>query len=148
MTSRKSQIRACNDARVPIDCPEKDVGGKVCYRAQSKEFKVIGKPIVINTSGDVVNVLGCMIAADGIATGCSSFGVLAGILSSGIKMFSTGCSGHQTWIQNQVATPLAVSEQGYMWVPLSGSWQSPVLERTGIFSRALQQHVAHTRGRL
>lgn len=136
------QIQACKEAKVPIDCPEKEVGGKVCYPAVSGEFKVVGMPIIINVSPDVVNVFGCMIAADGIAMGCSSFGVLAGILSSGIKMFSDGCSGSLTWIQNKISPPLAVSELGYMWVPLSGSWVTPVLEKPELFSRALQQKLA------
>ena len=142
------QIQECNVAEVPIDCPERQLGGNVCYPVVPGEFKVIGKPIMINVSPDVVNVLGCMIVADGIVMGCSAFGALAGILSNGIKMFTTGCSGRLTWIQNKVSPPLAVSELGYMWVPLSGSWETPMLDKPGLFFRALQQKAAEGYRRL
>lgn len=72
--------------------------------------------------------------------GCSTFGQLAGVLNkSGISFFSTQCSGLGTAMQYKTIPPLAVAEQGHMWVPVDGSWRNPVLTSTDIFMTALEE---------
>ena len=142
--TRRTQIRACLDAKAPQDCPEKQAGGEFCYPERSGVFHVRGAPVVLNLGADVVNALSCLIAADGIIMGCSAFAIIAGILSNGMRLFSTGCGGPMTWEQNQIAPPLAISERGEMWVPVGGSWRNPYLRTTHILRQALRQHLANT----
>lgn len=89
---------------------------------------------------DVTNALSCMIQADGLLMGCSTFGQLAGVLNEGgISFFSTGCGGLGTAVQYKMVPPLAVAERGHMWVPVAGSWRDPVLKSSGMFMAALDE---------
>lgn len=71
--------------------------------------------------------------------GCSTFGQVAGLLTKGIKFFSTDCGGPSTPYQYKTIPPLAVAERGHLWVPVSGSWRDPVLASTDIFGDALDE---------
>lgn len=101
---------------------------------------------MLNLGADVVNALVCLIEADGIIMGCSAFGVISGILSKGMRLFSTGCGGPMTWEQNKIAPPLAVAERGDMWVPIGGSWRNPYLKSSHILRQAVRQHLANRGG--
>lgn len=127
---------------MPVDCPEKQAGGDFCFPTRSGVFHVIGSPIVLNLGTGVMNSFSCMTEADGILMGCSCFGLAAGILNKGIKLFSVSCKGPSTWEQNQIGPPLAVAEQGGMWVPIVGSWHDPVLEKRNIFKNVLRRYLA------
>ncbi|CAM9392138.1 unnamed protein product [Scytosiphon promiscuus] len=100
-------------------------------------FHVQGKTIMLHFDRDVQNAMSCMIQADGIMMGCSTFGQIGGLFSKGISMFSTQCGGERTPPQYRIIPPLAVSERGHLWVPVVGSWFDPVLEATDIFRNAL-----------
>lgn len=86
-----------------------------------------GKPIVLHVGPDVQNAMSCMIQADGVMMGCSTFGQIAGILTKGISFFSMECGGASTPDQYKTTPPLALAEMGYLWVPIAGSWRDPVL---------------------
>ncbi|CAN0180876.1 unnamed protein product [Scytosiphon promiscuus] len=100
-------------------------------------FKVRGKDIMLHFERDVQNALTCMIQAHGIVMGCSTFGQISGLFSQGISMFSTQCGGDRTPPQYRMIPPLAISERGHLWVPITGSWFDPVLEAADIFRNAL-----------
>lgn len=95
------------------------------------------KAIVLHVGTGVQQAMSCMIQADGIVMGCSTFGQVAGLLSTGVSMFSTKCSGGQTPPHYKLIPPLAVSERGHLWVPVAGSWYDPVLNSTDILQFAL-----------
>ncbi|CAB1105518.1 unnamed protein product [Ectocarpus sp. CCAP 1310/34] len=135
------EIRECHSARPPDDCPEKQAGGDFCYPHHTGIFRVPGEPIIFNVGGNVVQSLMSMISADAVVMGCSAFGQLAGILSKGIKLFSTGCEGNMTWEQNKMAPLFAIAELGELWVPLEGSWADPTLTNVGIFRKAFELYV-------
>lgn len=99
-----------------------------------------GKPLYLHIGLDVQNTLSCMIQADGLLMGCSTFGHIAGILNDGgISFFSMECNGWRAPIHYKMIPPLAVAERGYMWVPISGSWRNPVIKAMSIFEVALDQ---------
>lgn len=100
-------------------------------------FQARDEAIMLHFGRDVKSTLSCMIQADGILMGCSTFGQVAGLFSRGISMFSTHCNGDRTPHQYKMIPPLAVSERGHLWVPIAGSWFDPVLEATHILSNAL-----------
>eukprot|EP00904_Undaria_pinnatifida_P013525 jgi/Undpi1/9302/HiC_scaffold_26.g11760.m1 len=134
------QIPACLGAKRPDDCPEKRAGASVCRPNRSGVFRVQGRPLLLHVGNDVTNALSCMIQADGLLMGCSTFGQLAGVLNEGgISFFSTGCGGLGTAVQYKMVPPLAVAERGHMWVPVAGSWRDPVLESSGMFMAALDE---------
>eukprot|EP00903_Cladosiphon_okamuranus_P019481 g17914.t1 len=130
------KIQECFAAPTPEDCPEKRAG-QFCSPTRDGVFKVVGKNIMLHVGPDVRNALSCMIHADGVLMGCSTFGQVAGLFSNGISMFSTGCDGAKTPVQYKSIPPLAVAERGHMWVPIAGSWRDPVLTSTGLFREAL-----------
>lgn len=105
-------------------------------------FNVIGMPVVLHLGPDVRNALSCMIQADGLLMGCSTFGQLAGIYSKGVKFFSMHCFGSETPAQYKTIPPLAVAERGHLWVPVAGSWHDPVLNSTKVLSGALDTLLA------
>lgn len=129
------------DAKIPEDCPEKRAGAaNTCPPARSGTFRVEGKPLFLHVGRDVANTLSCMIQADGLLMGCSTFGQLAGILNrDGISFFSTSCGGLGSPIQDKMIPPLAVAERGRMWVPVAGSWRNPVLRAKPVLSAALDE---------
>lgn len=127
---------------MPDDCPEKRVG-HLCTPDRPGTFKVIGIPAVLHVGPSVRNALSCMIQADGLLMGCSSFGQIAGILSNGISFFSMHCSGYRTPQSYKTIPPIAVAERGHLWVPLAGSWHDPVLNSTAILNVALDTHLAN-----
>ncbi|CAM9392060.1 unnamed protein product [Scytosiphon promiscuus] len=100
-------------------------------------FRVRDKAIMLHFDRDVRNTLSCMIQADGIVMGCSTFGQVAGLFSKGISMFSMHCEGERTPLQYKMIPPLALSERGQLWVPIVGSWYDPVLNATHIFRNVL-----------
>ena len=104
-----------------------------------------GMPIVLHIGPDVRNAMSCMIRADAVLMGCSTFGQVAGLLTKGISLFSTSCDGARTAYQYKTTPPLAVAERGHLWVPIAGSWRNPVLESTEILSGALDELIATTR---
>lgn len=133
----RAQVPPCIVAEIPDDCPEKQAGAAVCKLARSGNFHVAGMHLVLHVSPDVQNAMTCMIQSDAILMGCSTFGQVAGLLSKGISLFSTGCAGNRTPYQYRTVPPLAVAERGYLWVPIAGSWRDPVLESPEIMSNAL-----------
>lgn len=62
------------NAETPEDCPELRVGVGVCKPNRSGNFRIQGKPLVLHVGTDVVNTMSCMIKADGLLLGCSTFG--------------------------------------------------------------------------
>lgn len=99
-----------------------------------------GKPLFLHVGRDVANTLSCMIQADGLLMGCSTFGQLAGILNGdGISFFSTECGGLGSPIQDKMIPPMAVAERGRMWVPVTGSWRDPTLRAKNVLSAALDE---------
>lgn len=90
---------------------------------------------------DVQNDLSCMIQADGILMGCSTFGQISGVLNKGIRLFSFGCSGPGTPNHYKMMPPLAIAEKGNMWIPISGSWHNPEIMSQEIFETALDDHL-------
>lgn len=139
------QVPGCLTAKTPDDCPEK-LEGHACSPDRPGIFEVIGKPLVLHVGQDVRNAMSCMVHADGVLMGCSTFGQLAGLLSKGISMFSMHCSGNKSPIQYRTIPPIAVAERGYMWVPVEGSWQDPVLKSTDILSGALDTLLENRKG--
>ncbi len=141
MSLKITQISPCIDAETPVDCPEKRAGAADgCRPERSGAFRVQDRPLVLHVGRDVANTLSCMIHADGLLMGCSTFGQVAGILNrDGISFFSTGCGGPGSPIQGKVVPPLAVAERGRMWVPVSGSWRDPVLGAKQLLSAALDE---------
>lgn len=130
------QVTACLSAETLDDCPEKHRGSS-CSSAHSGTFRVRGKPILLHLHPDVQNAMSCMIQADGVLMGCSTFGQVAGVLTRGISLFSTQCDGPRTPVQYKSIPPLAISEMGHLWVPIGGSWRDPVLTSPALFRRAL-----------
>lgn len=134
-------------APIPDDCAKKHAGGyavSVCDPIRDGIFYVIDKNIVLHVGDDVANDMSCMIRADGLLMGCSTFGQVAGILSRGISMFSMRCAGLKTPRQYGTIPALAVAERGHMWVPVEGSWRDPVLSSVSSFRAALDTHLAQT----
>ncbi|CAM9182579.1 unnamed protein product [Ectocarpus sp. 8 AP-2014] len=130
------QIDECLAAPTPRDCLEKQAGSS-CAPTRSGIFRVRDKSFVLHVGSDVQNEMSCMIQADGIVMGCSTFGQIAGLLTRGISFFSTRCSGDATPPQYRSIPPLAIAERGHLWVPIEGSWHDPVLSSTSIFRAAL-----------
>lgn len=128
------------EAGTPTECAEKEAGAGYCRPDRTGVFRVKGRRLVLHVGQDVVNALSCMIQADGLLMGCSTFGQLAGLLNGkGLSFFSTQCSGLGTAVQYKMIPPLAVAERGHMWVPVSGSWRDPVLKGNAILSNALEE---------
>lgn len=139
---RPIQDPGCLTAEVPDDCPVKRAG-HACSPLRSGTFDVIGKPVVLHVGPDVHKALQCMIQADGLLMGCSTFGQIAGILSKGISFFSMRCKGFRTPTQYKTIPPIAVAERGHLWVPVAGSWHDPVLNATETLNNALETHLAN-----
>lgn len=69
-------------------------------------FLVQGKPLYLHVGLDVENAMSCMIEADGLLMGCSTFGQVAGLYSEGVKFFSVGCEGWKTGANNKMMPPM------------------------------------------
>lgn len=136
------QIEGCVNADTPEDCPEKRAGVGVCKPNRSGVFRIQGQPLVLHVGTDVVNTMSCMIKADGLLLGCSTFGQVAGLLSNGIRFFSERCGGDMTPVHYKMIPPMAVAERGDRWVPVSGSWRDPVLRADRIFQQELEKLLA------
>ena len=136
-----TQIPTCLEAETPDDCPEKRAGA-FCSPNRSGMFRVAGKPIVLHVGADVQNAMSCMIQADAVLMGCSTFGQVAGLLTRGISLFSTDCGGPSTPHQYKTIPPFAVAERGHLWVPVAGSWRDPVLSSTTLLSGALDDLIS------
>lgn len=130
----------CLNVEAKTDCEHKQQEGE-CIPDRSGIFTVLSKPIVLHVGEDVVNALSCMALADGVVMGCSTFGQLAGLLTNGISMFSTACSGLRTPGQYKMVPPIAISERGKKWVPIEGSWRDPKLTATNAWRNALHEHL-------
>lgn len=74
----RAQIQVCLEAETPEDCPEKQAG-KFCSPNRSGMFYVTGMPVVLHVGSDVQNAMSCMIQADAVLMGCSTFGQVAGL---------------------------------------------------------------------
>ena len=98
-------------------------------------FRVHQKPILLHVGRDVLSSLSCMIQSDGVVMGCSTFGQIAGILTNGISFFTGKCGGRQTAPHYKAIPALAVAERGHLWVPLTGTWNEPMLNNTDILRR-------------
>lgn len=96
---------------------------------------------MLHVGTNVVQTMSCMIHADGVLMGCSTFGQVAGILSKGISFFSLQCGGDKTPDQYLLIPPMAVAELGKMWVPVDGSWRDPVLWSEESLTEALVELV-------
>ena len=135
------QVLACLKAPVPDECPQKHAGAysvKVCDPTRDGVFHVLHKNIVLHVGEDVQNAMSCMIQADGLLMGCSTFGQVAGILTKGISMFSMNCVGEKTPYQYGTTPPMAVAESGNLWAPIEGSWKDPALLSVSLFRGALE----------
>ena len=130
------QVPGCLTAVAPDDCPEKQAGIR-CRPNRPGIFDVIERPVVLHVGPDVPNAMSCMILADGVLMGCSTFGQVAGLLSQGISFFSMQCSGEVTPNHYKIIPPIAVSERGYLWVPMAGSWRDPIIYSTEVLIGAL-----------
>ena len=130
----------CLTAEVPDDCPVKQAG-LWCSPKRSGTFEVIGKPLVLHVDPDAHDALSCMIQADGLLMGCSTFGQIAGIFSNGISFFSMHCRGSRTPAQYKTIPPIALAERGHLWVPVAGSWYDPILNSNEVLSGALDIHL-------
>lgn len=139
---RAIQIPACLTAATPDDCPEKRRMNAPCNPDHPGTFKVQEKPILLHVHPDVQNAMNCMIQADGVVMGCSTFGQIAGVFTRGISFFSTQCEGSVTPVQYRSIPPLAIAEMGYLWVPISGSWWNPVLKAPALLTGALEALLA------
>ena len=135
------QIPACEHVETPTDCPEKKAG-KFCNPIRPGMFRVSNQPIVLHVGSDVQNAMTCMVQADAVLMGCSTFGQVAGMLTKGISLFSTECNGSSTPPQYKLVPPLAVAERGHLWVPITGSWRDPVLASPELLSGALDDLLA------
>lgn len=82
-----------------------------------------------------------MIQADGILMGCSTFGHVAGLLNKGMKFFSLQCLATLAAPHYKLIPPMAIVEQGYMWIPVSGSWPDPAIASQVIFEATLDEHL-------
>ncbi|CAM9977081.1 unnamed protein product [Scytosiphon promiscuus] len=133
------QIEACMVAPAPDQCWEKSHGAPSCNPDRSGVFLVQGRPLFLHVGLDVENDMSCMIEADALLMGCSTFGQVAGLFSEGIKLFSTGCAGWRTARHYQMIPPTAVAEEGKMWVPVSGSWRNPKIYSERILEVAISQ---------
>ena len=111
---------------------------KVCNPARDGVFHVLHKNIVLHVGEDVQNAMSCMIQADDLLMGCSTFGQVAGILTKGISMFSMNCVGEKTPYQYGTTPPMAVAESGNLWAPIEGSWKDPALLSVSLFRGALE----------
>ncbi|CAM9532516.1 unnamed protein product, partial [Laminaria digitata] len=137
------QIPACLEAKEPDDCAEKRTKIRpFCNAIRSGIFHVAGMPLVLHVGQNVQNAMSCMIQADALLMGCSTFGQVAGLLTKGISLFSTSCDGNYTLPQYRTTPPLAMAERGYLWVPVAGSWRNPVLESTELLRGALDELMA------
>lgn len=132
------QISCCLEAETPDDCPEKRAGARLCNADRPGMFFVNNKPIVLHVGRNVGEAMSCMIQSDGVMMGCSTFGQVAGLLTKGIRFFSTQCDGENTPEKHKAISPLAIAERGLLWVPISGSWRDPILVSTEILSGALE----------
>ena len=130
------KLSECSEAKTPDDCPEKRAG-LFCTPQRSGVFHVLRRPITLHVGSDVLSALTCMIQADGLLMGCSTFGHVAGLLTRGISFFSMHCSGEKTPEQYKTIPPIAIAERGHLWVPVGGSWRDPVLKSTEPLSAAL-----------
>lgn len=139
------QIQACYNAKEPDNCFEKRQGLGGCIPERDGIFYVQDKPMALHLNPDIRNALSCMIKADGIVMGCSTFGQIAGILSQGISFFSMECAGDMTGIKSRMTPGLAVAEKGHRWVPVRGSWLDPVLYSTDILRLAVEEFVENGR---
>lgn len=140
------QIPACLDAKGPDDCVEKRTKIRpFCNAIRSGIFHVAGRPLVLHVGQNAQNAMSCMIQADALLMGCSTFGQVAGLLTKGISLFSTSCDGIFAQPHYRTTPPLAMAERGYLWVPVTGSWRNPILESTELLRGALDEFMA-TRG--
>lgn len=103
------QVEACLAAVIPDECWEKTQGAPTCSSTHSGTFLVQDKRLHLHVGPDVENALSCMIEADGLLMGCSTFGQLAGLLSEGIKFFSVSCQGWKTGYHYQMVPPMVRS---------------------------------------
>eukprot|EP00903_Cladosiphon_okamuranus_P008265 g7955.t1 len=135
----EDEITRCLEAEVPESCLEMDAGALACNPSRSGIFTVRHKPLILHVGHDVQNDLACMIEADAIVMGCSTFGHIAGVLNPGIKLFSISCGGAITTFNYQMMPPMAIVDQGSMWVPVSGSWRNPGLYSRRILDETIRQ---------
>ncbi|CAN0144776.1 unnamed protein product [Scytosiphon promiscuus] len=133
------QVKPCVTAVTPDECWEKTQGAPSCPSPRSGVFLVQRKPLYLHVGLDVENAMSCMIKADGVLMGCSTFGQVAGMFSEGLRFFSVGCEGWVTPSNYKMVPPMAIAERGDMWVPVSGSWRDPVIRSERILNVALSQ---------
>ncbi|CAN0186399.1 unnamed protein product [Scytosiphon promiscuus] len=134
-----TQIEPCVAAPTPDQCQEKEDGAPSCLPDRSGVFLVQGRPLYLHVGLDVENAMSCMIQADALLMGCSTFGQVAGLFSEGVKFFSIGCQGWVTAPHYKMMPPMAVAEQGSMWVPMTGSWRNPAIYSERILEVAVSQ---------
>lgn len=115
----------------------KRAGAPECNPDRTGIFRINDKPLYLHVGLDVQNELSCMIQADGILMGCSTFGQMAGVLGKGLKFFSYQCSGAKTPNHYKMMPALAIAEGGHRWIPVSGSWHDPAIMSQSIFKMAL-----------
>lgn len=139
-----TQITACLETKAADDCAE-EKDRAFCSLMRSGIFHVAEMPIVLHVGQNLQNAMSCLTRADAVLMGCSTFGQVAGLLTKGIKLFSTSCEGNYTPNQYKITPPIAMAERGYLWVPVAGSWRDPVLESTELLRGALDELIA-TRG--
>ena len=87
-----------------------DAGALACNPNRTGIFRVRHKPLFLHVGHDVQNDLACMIQADAVLMGCSTFGHIAGALGLGIKFFSLACGGTASTFHYQMMPPLVRRE--------------------------------------
>ena len=87
-----------------------DAGALACNPNRTGIFRVRQKPLFLHVGHDVQNDLACMIQADAVLMGCSTFGHIAGALGLGIKFFSLECGGAASTFHYQMMPPLVRRE--------------------------------------
>ena len=135
---RETQVQECFEIKLPEDCKQRGSTVDTCSPNGSGMFRIHQRPILLHVGRDVLSGLSCMIQSDGVVMGCSTFGQVAGIFTNGISFFTLGCGGRQTQDHYKALPALAVAERGNLWVPITGTWDGPILNSTDILRRVIK----------
>lgn len=100
------QIGECVAAVTPDECWEKAHGAPSCNSPRSGVFRIQDRSLYLHVGPDVENAMSCMIEADGLLMGCSTFGQSAGLFNEGLRFFSVDCQGWVTAPHYQMVPPM------------------------------------------
>lgn len=74
-----------------MDCLEVQAGLSSCPPDRSGIFHVKDRPLLIHVGADVKNEMSCMVHADGMMTGCSTFGQVRNTFAICLIMTPSRC---------------------------------------------------------